>query len=214
IPQDAVAIRTRTPAMCTNLRLWTIVVWIGVLANWSFAVWAIFFNTASLLDTFKLGPVESTVWIYNYSVLLAILSCFYIPAAHDPFRYRANAWLLIIGRMILAALVLLAVLGAAGWYKLFRGVPVHYASDVDHFKYGSVGVEAANGLPYWVWAVLPEVFADKMPGPGGYAAFGFLSEKGHDAPIGLPVETVGFPRVGLNCGLCHIGSVRASATAP
>src|SRR6185437_12359114 len=84
----------------------------------------------------------------------------------------------------------------------------------DHFKYGSVGVEAANGLPYRVWAVLPEVFADKMPGPGGYAAFGFLSEKGHDAPIGLPVETVGFSRVGLNCGLCHIGSVRASATAP
>jgi len=118
------------------------------------------------------------------------------------------------GRMILAALVLLAVLGAVGWYKLFREVPVHYASDVDHFKYGSVGVEAANGLPYRVWAVLPEVFSDKMPGPGGYAAFGFLSEKGHDAPIGLPVETVGFSRVGLNCGLCHIGSVRASATAP
>ena len=33
-------------------------------------------------------------------------------------------------------------------------------------------------------------------------------------PIGLPVETVGFPRVGLNCGLCHIGSVRADAAAP
>ena len=35
--------------MWTNLRLFTIVVWLGVLANWSFAVWAIFFNTASLL---------------------------------------------------------------------------------------------------------------------------------------------------------------------
>jgi hypothetical protein len=88
---------------CTNLRLFTIVVWLGVLANWSFAVWAIFFNTASLLTFFGLGPVESTVWIYNYSILLTILSCFYIPAAHDPFRYRANAWLLIIGRLVPAS---------------------------------------------------------------------------------------------------------------
>jgi hypothetical protein len=89
--------------MLTNLRLFTIVVWLGVLANWSFAVWAIFFNTASLLDLFGLGAVASTVWIYNYSILLAILSCFYIPAAHDPFRYRANAWLLIIGRLVPAS---------------------------------------------------------------------------------------------------------------
>ena len=91
--------------MWTNLRLFTIVVWLGVLANWSFAVWAIFFNTASLLKLFGLGAVESTVWVYNYSILLAILSCFYIPAAHDPYRYRANAWLLVIGRLVPASLI-------------------------------------------------------------------------------------------------------------
>lgn len=88
---------------CSNLRLFTIVVWLGVLANWSFAVWAIFFNTSSLLAAFGLGTVESTIWIYNYSILLAILSCFYIPAAHDPFRYHANAWLLIVGRLVPAS---------------------------------------------------------------------------------------------------------------
>jgi mono/diheme cytochrome c family protein len=117
-------------------------------------------------------------------------------------------------RIGLVALLLLALLGAAAWYKLLREVPVHFASDADHFKYGSVGVEAANGLPYSVWSVLPDVFADLAPGPVGYAAFGFLTESGQQTPIGLPVETVGFPRVGLNCGLCHIGSVRESATAP
>jgi hypothetical protein len=95
--------------MCTNLRLFTIVVWLGVLANWSFAVWAIFFNTASLLNMFGLGAVESTVWIYNYSILLAILSCFYIPAAHDPFRYRANAWLLVVGRLVPASTFFIGV---------------------------------------------------------------------------------------------------------
>ena len=91
------------PKLCSNLRLFTIVVWLGVLANWSFAVWAIFLDTGALLKFFGLGGVESTVWIYNYSVLLAILSCFYIPAAHDPYRYRANAWLLIIGRLVPAS---------------------------------------------------------------------------------------------------------------
>ncbi len=111
-------------------------------------------------------------------------------------------------------LLLAALLGAAAWYKLLREERVQYDSIVEYFKYGSVGVEAASGLPYAVWAVLPEVFADKTGGSDGYAAFGFLWEKGHATPVGLPVETVGFLRIGLNCGLCHIGSVRESAAAP
>jgi hypothetical protein len=93
----------------TNLRLFTIVVWLGVLANWTFAVWAIFFNTASMLAMFGLGDVPSTIWVYNYSVLLAILSCFYIPAAFDPMRYRANAWLLIVGRLVPASTFFIGV---------------------------------------------------------------------------------------------------------
>jgi hypothetical protein len=89
--------------MSTERKLFCIVVWLGVIANWSFAVWAIFFDPHSLLAFFKLGDVDSTVWLYNYSVLLMILSLFYIPAAHDPFRYCANAWLLIIGRLVPAS---------------------------------------------------------------------------------------------------------------
>jgi hypothetical protein len=93
----------------TNLRLFTIVVWLGVLANWSFAVWAIFFDTGALLALFGLGAVANTMWVYNYSILLAILSCFYIPAAFDPFRYRANAWLLIVGRLVPASTFFIGV---------------------------------------------------------------------------------------------------------
>jgi len=94
---------------CTNLRLFTIVVLLGVFANWTFAVWAIFFNTESLLAMFGLGAVQSTIWVYNYSILLAILSCFYIPAACDPMRYRANAWLLIVGRLVPASTFFIGV---------------------------------------------------------------------------------------------------------
>ena len=75
------------------------VVWIGILLNWTFAAWA-FIDPHQLLVTFELGGVNSTIWLFNYSVLLAILSCFYIPAAKDPIRYRTNAWLLIVARLI------------------------------------------------------------------------------------------------------------------
>ena len=100
IPQDALAGRAGDESHVDQLPAVHIVVWLGVLANWAFAVWAIFFDTGKLLDFFGLGGVTSTIWVYNYSVLLIILSCFYIPAAHDPLRYQANAWLLVVGRLV------------------------------------------------------------------------------------------------------------------
>jgi hypothetical protein len=80
--------------------LFKYVVWFGILANCAFATYAIFVNPGQLLSWLGLGIVHSTIWLFNYSVLLVILSCFYIPAASDPLRYRANAWLLIAGRLI------------------------------------------------------------------------------------------------------------------
>jgi hypothetical protein len=75
------------------------VVWLGILANFAYAVIA-FAIPARLLTFFQLGSIDSTVWLFNYSVLLVLLSCFYIPAANDPFRYRVNSWLLIAARLI------------------------------------------------------------------------------------------------------------------
>ena len=77
----------------------------------------------------------------------------------------------------IGGVALLAFVGVifGAWYHLFRQVPRHYASIEEHFKYGSIGVEAASGIPYWVWAVLPRVFADKI-GPDGYRSFGFIFE--------------------------------------
>jgi hypothetical protein len=84
-------------------KLFMIVVWLGILANWTFGAWVVFFDPHSLIACLRLGQVSSTVWIYNYSVLLILLSCFYIPAAHDPLRYRVNAWLLVACRLIPAS---------------------------------------------------------------------------------------------------------------
>ncbi len=75
-------------------------VWFGILANCAFATYAIFVNPAQLLAWLGLGIVNSTIWLFNYSVLLVLLSCFYIPAARDPLRYHANARLLVACRLI------------------------------------------------------------------------------------------------------------------
>ena len=94
-----------------NMRvLFRIIVWLGVIANWSFGLWAVFGDGNSLLAMLRLGQQDSLLWLYNYAILLMILSLFYIPAARDPFRYRANAWLLVAGRLVPATTFLIGVL--------------------------------------------------------------------------------------------------------
>jgi hypothetical protein len=111
-------------------------------------------------------------------------------------------------------ILVLAVLAAAGglfaYNHFFRAEPPpFFASDEEHFLYGSVGTEPDQGVPYWIWLVLPRVFPEHLPGPGGYASIGVLARDGHEMPIGLSKVTVGFPRVGINCAMCHAASFRA-----
>jgi hypothetical protein len=110
---------------------------------------------------------------------------------------------------------LLVVAGTASavlvYERFFREDPAPYfASDEDHFYFGSIGTESAEGVPYWLWLVLPRVFPDLLPEEGGYASLGFLAKDGHELPIGLSKVTVGFPRVGINCAACHAASYRSS----
>jgi mono/diheme cytochrome c family protein len=111
---------------------------------------------------------------------------------------------------VVAILIAALAMGAITWYQLFRQVPVTYADPAEHFKYGSIGVEVPAGIPYWIWVVLPRVFADKLPGPGGYVALGASWEMGREMPVGFTKMTVGIPRVGVNCAGCHTTSVRAA----
>lgn len=118
--------------------------------------------------------------------------------------------------LVLGVLAVLAVVGGVFVYNhFFREQPAPYfASDEEHFLYGSIGTESEQGVPYWIWLVLPRVFPEYLPAPGGYASLGLLGADGHELPIGLSRVTVGFPRVGINCAMCHTASVRARPTDP
>src|SRR5262245_21392341 len=117
-----------------------------------------------------------------------------------------NRWLIAIG--LCAAIA--AVVGWTAYDKLFRRVVPEYASDADHFKYGSIGNDG-QGLPYPIWVVLPKLFPENLPGPGGYLSVGFRWEDGRaasDAPIGFARTRVGVERISITCAVCHLSSYR------
>lgn len=81
------------------------------------------------------------------------------------------------GWVLVVVIVLGVVFGAIGWYKFLREEPrpAWVTADADtRFKYGSIGAEWDAGIPYWIFFVLPRMFPEKLPGPGGYASLGVV----------------------------------------
>ena len=122
------------------------------------------------------------------------------------FLSRLPRWLKVVGML---SLIVVVLLGYIGWDRFLRAYPAQAFDDPDErFKYGSIGAEQDAGIPYWIFYVLPRVFPDKLPGPGGYAAFGVTWEQGRELPIGFTKRRIGFDRVANNCAVCHTASYR------
>jgi hypothetical protein len=117
----------------------------------------------------------------------------------------------IITTVILIAVLLIGGVGYLAWYNLFREVPTYYESPEEHFKYGSIGTENAEGIPYWIWLVLPRLFPEYLPGSGGYTSLGLTWEEGKETPVGISKKTIGFPRQGITCAVCHTATYRKTA---
>ena len=128
---------------------------------------------------------------------------------------RMLRWLLVVAGVV--------ALGAGIWIlrSLRIDRPVEYADITEHFKYGSIGSEPGVSLlepvggvlpPYSVFTALPSTCPEKLP--GGYASLGFIYEQGRDLPIGVSRRRrVGVDHVGLNCAVCHTGTVRDAPDA-
>src|SRR4051812_7874433 len=91
----------------------------------------------------------------------------------------------------------------SGTDLLVRTVALVTSHPATNFLYGSLGAEREAGISYWIVVVLPRIFDDLLPGPGGYASLGLPWKEGAELPAGFSKKTVGFPRVGFNCALCH-----------
>ncbi len=115
--------------------------------------------------------------------------------------------------VLVLVLVPLGLTGAVVWNKMFRREETTFKDPAELFKYGAFGNVENQGMPYYIWFVLPRIFGEYLPGNGGYASLGFVSEPAHETPVGFAKETIGFPRVAFNCALCHSASFRTSPTA-
>jgi len=105
----------------------------------------------------------------------------------------------------------------AGWFVLLRPVPQAPTNDpLDRFNHGSIGNEAVQGVPYWIWRVLPQLFPQHLPGnQDGYSSFGVVWLAGDELPVGMTKKALGLiPRVSINCAFCHQGSYRLAADEP
>jgi hypothetical protein len=130
-------------------------------------------------------------------------------------RRRGLRWMV----WAMAAAAVAVLLWAVVAYRLDR--PLAYDDIVDHFKYGSIGSEPGVSLlrpvggtlpPYWIFRSLPAMCPEKLP--GGYASLGFIMEPGRDLPVGVSRRRrIGVDHVGLNCAVCHTGTVRDSPEA-
>jgi len=125
----------------------------------------------------------------------------------SPARVARHRRLLSITGILVLLLIAAAVFV---WNAFFRQWPQRLADNtpVEQFKYGSIGAEEAEGMPYWLWFVLPKMFPEYLPRPGGWAALGLSWEEGRAMPIGFSKKRIGFERVAINCAFCHTTRVR------
>ena len=122
-----------------------------------------------------------------------------------------------IVRWLFASVVVIGLLGGLLFVAAIRAdQPQTYDDAVEHFKYGSIGSEPGVSLlnpvggtlpPYWIFKALPNVCREQLP--GGLASLGFILEDGKDLPVGVSRRRrLGVDQVGLNCAVCHTGTVR------
>jgi hypothetical protein len=74
------------------------VMWVGILANFALAVPTLLFPER-MLEFTNLPLTVPIMWVRFAALLLILLSVFYMPAAVDPDRYRATAWMAVGSRL-------------------------------------------------------------------------------------------------------------------
>lgn len=90
---------------------WVVVV--GILVNFSFALPGIFIPNA-VFHLLRIPPTLDPIWPAFASVLLFLLSLFYLPGAVNPFRHTSSAWLSVLARFA----------GVFFFFCLWPGVPL------------------------------------------------------------------------------------------
>lgn len=208
------------PAAITPLR-YPAYTWLIVVSRWlAVAVWIYISRTSP-------GFVQSLILDGTFAVVETILLQLAMPEqSRISFKnLRAalgTAWqwlkaelaLPIVKVGIAVVVIVAAVAGYVLWDNLIRAAPdTYYSAIEDHYKHGAIGLGSSSRIPYWIWKALPEMFPEKLPGPGGWASLGLIMEDGQDLPVGFAHRKIGYDSVEANCSLCHTAQIRATASS-
>lgn len=94
--------------MNSYTKWFSIVVWIGILVNTLFWVPALF-SPSSISQMLDMPPNLYNVWLRDAGMLLLALSLFNVAVARAPHKYQLFAWLVVVAR----------VMGAAMWLEIW-----------------------------------------------------------------------------------------------
>jgi mono/diheme cytochrome c family protein len=122
----------------------------------------------------------------------------------------------IVGVCIVAIVIILAWLISP---FIIIGSSANFPDIDEHFRYGTIGGESTDGIPYWLWKALPAVFEDELPtdqpSKESWGRFGFIQEPDHEMPIGFAksqrsifANILGIDVVTQNCATCHVSTLR------
>src|SRR5260370_9836840 len=92
-------------------------VWVGILGNCDLAFPGLF-APEWILHQLQIDLPRPMIWFQDAGGLLILLTLMFIPAAIDPFRYKFNAAVLVIGRAAFGMFWF--------WQILFNGYPHTY----------------------------------------------------------------------------------------
>ena len=143
------------------------------------------------------------------------------PTPVEAYRLRRRArrgWLILL---------LVLLVGSLVYWRFIADHPQDFSDDAQHFKYGSIGSDLEGGIPYPIWRVLPQAFPELLPDPqafraiarqerdglDGYRQFGFLVEANGPEParpVGFSLRLAGVERIGMNCAICHVSTLRVT----
>lgn len=199
---------------------WPVFSWLAVLARFiAVAFWATVVGTTPGLLGYLAGdllfglaelallqtglPAADRIGAATPGRLWTALREHFAATAHSRFA-----------RVVTVLVVVLAAgLGAAAWYTLLRAQPdTQFPTGEEQFEHGAIGLPTASRVPYILWATLPDLFPDKLP--GGWASLGFAQRPGQALPVGFSMRNIGFPQVEPNCALCHTSQYRTRPNGP
>lgn len=92
--------------------------WLGIWINWAFALPALFFPEA-LASILGMGGLNSTIWLRNAGLLVALLTLFYIPAARDPLGLATIARRSVLARFLAGGFWLWLIWGLGESARLY-----------------------------------------------------------------------------------------------